>query len=243
MKEAEDIDIESVILDAELLIKYNMPDRGIAALENAVEAKPENIQLREKLYLLYKERNLTEKAAAQCMALGGLFVRTGELEQANRFLLEARELNPNSGATIKLQELRKVEQSRGKLPMARPDAGADSERSTLAGSLSDFSIFDVVQLLENNRLTGILALEREDIQGRIYFTEGQIVNATMTDASGMEAFKKIVGDASNGYFDFQKSRIGFAREIEALSNTSLILDLLREYDEEHRYDDLDEDEL
>lgn len=239
MSEAEELDVESVILDAELLVKYNMPERGIEALEQAVEQKPESIRLREKLRSLYRERNLTEQAAGQCVALAGLYVKTGDLEQANRCLLEARELNPSAGVTVRLQELKRMELARQRSHASQNSAS--SLRSTLAGSLADFSIFDVVQLLENNRLSGSLGIEREETAGRIYFTEGLIVNATLGEMSGMEAFKQLVQDASSGYFDFEKSQVGFAREIEASSNTSLILDLLREYDEEHRFDEMPEE--
>ncbi|HZS03346.1 MAG TPA: DUF4388 domain-containing protein [Blastocatellia bacterium] len=241
MKEAEELDIESVILDAELLVKYNMPERGISALEQAVEQKPESIRLREKLCLLYRERNLSEHAANQCMAMASLHIKTGDLEQANRCLLEARELNPKAGVTAHLQEVRRLETVRNR--NHAPASAESGQRAALAGSLSDFSIFDVVQLLENNRLTGILAVEKEENKGRIYFTEGLIVNASLGENSGMAAFKLLVQDASNGYFSFDKSQIGFAQEIQASSNTSLILDLLREYDEEHRFDSMSQEEF
>src|SRR5437867_11052479 len=102
MNETEELDIESVILDAELLIKYNMPERGIAALEQAVDHKPENVRLREKLRALYLERSLTDQAASQCLALSGLYVRAGNFEEANRCLLEARQLNPRVTVTLRL---------------------------------------------------------------------------------------------------------------------------------------------
>ncbi len=242
MKESDELDIESVILDTELLVKYGMPERGIAALEQAVEERPESLRLREKLVELYRERGLSELAANQCMALASLYVKASDLEQANRCLLEARELNPKAGVTIQLQEVKRLEQAR-----ARHHASAHAApttRPTLAGSLSDFSIFDMVQLLENNRLTGILTLEKdEENKGRIYFTEGLIVNAAHGESAGMEAFKQLVQNANNGYFDFEKSEVGFAQVIQSTSNTSLILDLLREYDEEHRFDNLSEDEF
>jgi tetratricopeptide (TPR) repeat protein len=239
MREVEELDVESVILDAELLAKYNMPERGIAALEQAVEQRPESIRLREKLCALYRERGMSELAARQCLALAGLYVKTSDLEEANRCLLEARELNPNAGITIRLQELKKLEMARQRQHAAQ--RGSVSVRATLAGSLSDFSIFDVVQLLENNRLTGVLEIEKDENTGRIYFTEGLIVNAVLGERTAMEAFKLLVQDANSGYFSFEKSQVGFERVIQASSNTSLILDLLREYDEEHRFDNLSEE--
>jgi hypothetical protein len=233
MKEAEEIDVESIILDVELLVKYNMADRGIDSLEHAVGLKSDSIRLREKLMSLYRERGSREQAAGQALALASLYVKTADLEQANRCLLEARELNPQVGVTARLQEVRRLEVARQRQQQASSSASAN--RSALAGSLNDFSIFDIVQLIENNRLTGILTVERDDEPGRIYFTDGLIVNAAYQEESGMKAFKRLVTENS-AYFEFDKSQVGFSREIEASSNTSLILDLLREYDEEHRFD-------
>jgi len=236
MKETEELDIESVILDAELLIKYNMPERGIAALEQAVDCKPENIRLREKLRALYLERSLTDQAASQCLALSGLYVRAGNFEEANRCLLDARQLNPRVTVTLRLQELKRMEQSRSRGPAQAK--GPATGHATLSGNLADVSIFDIVQILENNHLTGTLSVRKSEVAGKIYFTDGLIVNASLGEASGLEAFKRLVVDANGGFFVFEKSKVGFAQVIKASSNTSLILDLLREYDEERRFDSL-----
>jgi tetratricopeptide (TPR) repeat protein len=236
MKEIDPIDVESVILDAELLIKYQMPERGIAALEQALDRHPTNIRLREKLMELYVQNQMLDQAAGQCLALSGLYVRAGDFDEANRCLLEARQLNPRVAVTSRLQEIRRVQQSRQR--QAAPAAAQTQTRATLAGNLSDISIFDVVQMLETNRLTGTLAVTRHEFSGKIYLNEGLIVNATIGPTVGLAAFKQLIQEASTGYFTFDKSPVPFAREIETGNNTSLILDLLREYDEENRFDDL-----
>lgn len=236
MKEIDPIDVESVILDAELLIKYHMPDRGIAALEQSLDHHPTNIRLREKLLELYVQNQMLDQAAGQCLALSGLYVRAGNFEEANRCLLEARQLNPRVAVASRLQEIKRVQQSRQK--QSAPATGQTQNRSTLAGNLADISIFDVVQMLETNHLTGILAVTRNEFTGKIYLNEGLIVNATIGSTVGLEAFKQLIQEANSGYFNFDKSPVPFAREIETSNNTSLILDLLREYDEEHRFDDL-----
>jgi tetratricopeptide (TPR) repeat protein len=237
MMDTDELDVESVILDAELLIKYNMPERGIAALEQAVDKKPENIRLREKLRSLYLEHNQADQAASQCLALSGLYVRAGNFEEANRCLLEARQLNPRVTVTLRLQELKRMEQSRGRNAQSKA-SGAPATRATLSGSLADVSIFDIVQIIENNHLTGTLTVRKSGMAGKIYFTEGLIVNATQGEQSGPEPFRRLVQDASGGFFVFEKSQVAFAQVIKASSNTSLILDLLREYDEENRFDNL-----
>src|SRR5438093_4117293 len=171
--DTEELDVESVILDAELLIKYNMPERGIAALEQAVDCKPESIRLREKLRDFYLERSQTDLAASQCLALSGLYVRVGNFDEANRCLLEARQLNPRVTVTLRMQELKRMEQSRQRgtahLKAPAPTA-APQMRATLSGNLAEISIFDIVQILENNHLTGILLVRKSGVTGKIYFT-------------------------------------------------------------------------
>jgi hypothetical protein len=180
---------------------------------------------------------MLDQAAGQCLALSGLYVRAGNFEEANRCLLEARQLNPRVAVASRLNEIKRVQQARQR--QTAPAAGSQNQpRATLAGSLSDISIFDVVQLLETNHLTGALAVTRNDFNGKVYLNEGLIVNATVGATVGIDAFKKIIQEANSGYFTFDKSPVPFAREIETNNNTSLILDLLREYDEEHRFDDL-----
>lgn len=236
MKEIDPIDVESVILDAELLIKYHMPERGIAALEQALDRHPTNIRLREKLLEMYVHNQMLDQAAGQCLALSGLYVRAGNFDDANRCLLEARQLNPRVAVTSRLQEIKRVQQARQR--QAGPTGTQTQSRATLAGSLADISIFDVVQILETNHLTGTLAVSKNEFTGKIYLNEGLIVNATIGATIGLEAFKRLIQEANAGYFTFDKSPVAFAREIETSSNTSLILDLLREYDEEHRFDDM-----
>ena len=244
MKEADPIDVESVILDAELLIKYHLPERGIAALESSLDNHPTNIRLREKLLELYITQKMLDQAASQCIALSGLYVKDGNYEEANRCLIQARNFNPQAAVSSRLQELRRIQQEQHKLhaphiqvvTTAGPQAAA-APRATLSGSLAEISIFDVVQILENNKQTGILEITKDAFNGKVYFTEGEIVNSTIPDKSGSEAFRQLMEIAPGSYFSFDKSLVPFAREIQAANNTSLILDLLREYDEDHRSDD------
>ncbi len=239
MKKSDPIDVESVILDAELLIKYHLPERGIVALETALDRHPTNTQLRERLLELYIAQRKLDQAASQCIALSGLYVRAGNFEEANRCLMQARSLNPQASVSSKLQELRRMQQEQQRLntpPVQVITAPVPAQPSgppaTLAGNLAEVSIFDVVQVLENNHLTGILAITKEPLNGKVYFTDGEIVNATVEETAGVAAFKQLMQVASGSYFTFHKSPVPFAREINAQNNTSLILDLLREYDEE-----------
>ncbi len=241
MRKNDPIDVESVILDAELLIKYHLPDRGIVALEGALDRHPTNIRLREKLLELYISQKMLDQAANQCVALSGLYVRAGNFDDANRCLMQARSLNPEASVSSKLQELRRMQLAHQRLTAPQvqvittpaPQANQPSGPTpVLSGNLADLSIFDVVQVLENNHLTGSLVITKEQMSGKVYFTNGEIVNAVLVDDAGMQAFKLLVQMANGSQFAFHKSPVPFARQITAANNTSLILDLLREYDEE-----------
>jgi len=93
------------------------------------------------------------------------------------------------------------------------------------------SVFDAIQAIENSRLTGVLTLTNQMQSGRVLFNDGQIVGATCAKLSDCDAFRQLV-ELTAGFFDFQRSAHSFPVTIEAVSNTNLILDRLRQVDEE-----------
>jgi hypothetical protein len=88
------------------------------------------------------------------------------------------------------------------------------------------NIFDVIQIIENGRLTGALALKLPSIKGEIRFNEGQVVDACSASAAGIKALDSFLG-ASDGTFQFVRSSSEYPRIIEASSNSALLLDMLR----------------
>ncbi len=99
------------------------------------------------------------------------------------------------------------------------------------GSFTVISLFDVIQMIENSRLTGVLAIFLPSARGEVYFTEGEIVGAAAEGVSGEEALARLL-NAAEGTFEFRKSPAHFERTIDAPSNIGLLLDLLRVKDEE-----------
>ena len=93
------------------------------------------------------------------------------------------------------------------------------------------SVFDAIQAIENSRLTGVLTLTNNTQAGRVLFNDGQIVDAECGQLNDHEAFRQIV-EITGGVFDFRKSAQSFPVTIKAASNTNLILDSLRQVDEE-----------
>ena len=90
---------------------------------------------------------------------------------------------------------------------------------------------DAIQAIENSRLTGALVLGNNAQAGRVLFNDGQIVGAESGQLIAHDAFRQIV-EVTAGTFEFQKAAQSFPVTIESASNTKLILDSLRQVDEE-----------
>ncbi|MGI8898134.1 MAG: DUF4388 domain-containing protein [Pyrinomonadaceae bacterium] len=146
-------------------------------------------------------------------------------------MLEAKQLDPRINIAGGLEAIR-----RARRPDLSPAAATPTESAlgraypTLAGDLASVSVFDAVQVLENAKLTGELLLTGDSKTGRVFFNEGRIVDAESAGAKGEAGFRRIV-EITNGSFEFQKSVTTFPVTIEALSNTNLLLDTLRQLDE------------
>ena len=216
------VDVEGAIIDADLLVKYRLVNRAVDTLQQAISTVPRNIALREKLREILIDSNRMSEAAGQCMDLSTLYIANDKFELANERLLEAKRLDPRVSITARLNQLES-----GK-------TGGSGERSSsksITGDLSDISIFDIMQILEASRMSGILMLKSRERAGNVFFKDGQIVDAVFGQLVGLEAFSEIV-DFSEGFFEFEKSTATFQQRIQAMSNTTLILDILRQKDEE-----------
>jgi hypothetical protein len=225
-----DGEIETALLDAELFIKYKAPERAIVRLRSALERHPRSLQLRERLREVAAQKH-PEEAARQCLALASLYIEREELDMAQERLLEAKHLDSRISIASGLEAIRRARRPH----MQAFDATPQPARPvvTLAGDLSAISIFDIVQVLENSRLTGALSITNDQEAGRILFNEGRIVGAEAGKIEGAEAFRRIV-ELTGGAFEFERSAQEFPVTINSSSNTNLILDSLREIDEENR---------
>ena len=119
-------------------------------------------------------------------------------------------------------------------PVESPAAGA---QYMLTGNFAIVSLFDVIQIIENNHLTGALVIASTVAAGEIHFNDGRIVGAHLPGADGQEALIKFL-DVTEGSFTFHKSEIEYPRTIQASSNMGLMLDLLRIKDEEAAFSSL-----
>lgn len=224
--------VEAALLDADLFVKYRAPQRAVERLQEAIAHWPRSIVLREKLRETAFTHGLQDEAARQCLVLVNLYIGRENFEAAHERLLEAKHIDPRINIAPGLEAIRRARRpDLQAAPAPAPPPRAAPRPVTFAGDLSIISIFDAVQVLENSRLTGSLAVESPGRKGRVLFNEGRIVDAECGDARGADAFRLVV-EATSGSFDFTKSPDEFPVRIQALSNTNLILDTLRQLDEE-----------
>ncbi|MCC6742378.1 MAG: DUF4388 domain-containing protein [Acidobacteria bacterium] len=230
------IDVEGAIIDADLLVKYRLVNRAIETLQDAIKSAPRHIPLREKLREIYIDANRSSDAAQLCMDLSTLYIAADKLELANERLLEAKRLDPRVSITARLNQLES-----GKPSVSLP-AGRGGPAKSITGDLADISIFDIVQILENSKMSGVLTIRSGARSGSVYFNDGKVVDATFGQKIGLEGFGELI-EATDGQFEFEKTQTRYQARIDAGSNTSLILDVLRDKDETRHDAAVSADEL
>lgn len=227
-------DVETALLDVELFLKYRSHTRAIARLQEAIKSNPHAIKLRERLREVALANNQPEEAARQCLALTNLYIARDNFDAAQERLIEAKQTDPRLNIVPGLEAIRRAR--RPDLPPAAA-AAANPPRAaravTFAGDLSVVSIFDAVQVIENARLTGTLTLTGAQGGGHIQFNDGRIAAAESSGERDTDALRRLV-EMTGGEFDFERSTGSYPTTIQATSNTSLLLNALRELDEENK---------
>jgi len=222
-------EIEAALLDAELFMKYQAPERAIKRLKTALEMNGRSIKLRERLREICAANKQTEEAARHCLSLASIYIEREDFDTAHDRLLEAKQLDDRINIAKGLEAIRRARRPDLK-PTPAAEANFERKHFTLAGDLSAISVFDAIQVIENARLNGVLTLSGSDHEGQVKFNDGRIVDASCGGESGDLGFQRVV-EITNGTFEFQKSSEQFPTRIQALSNTNLILDTLRMLDE------------
>jgi hypothetical protein len=228
-----DESVEAAVLDADLFVKYQAPQRAVERLQDAIAHHPRSIVLREKLREVAVTHGMEDESARQCLALVQLYISRENFESAHERLIEAKHINPRLNIAPGLEAIRRARRPdlQQHAPAPAPPTPAERRKPiTFAGDLSTVTIFDAVQVLENSKLTGALAIESAERKGVVLFNDGRIVDAECGDAKGTLAFRLLV-EVTGGAFDFEKAANEFPVRIQALSNTNLILDTLRQMDE------------
>ena len=223
--------VEAALLDADLFVKYKAPQRAVERLQEAIAHWPRSIVLREKLREIAFSHGLQDEAARQCLVLVNLYIGRENFEAAHERLLEAKHIDPRLNIAPGLEAIRRARRPELHQHQTPPPPAQVRRNATFAGDLSIISIFDAVQVIENSRLTGALSIDSAGREGRVQFNEGRIVGAECGALTGLDAFRLLV-EATTGAFDFEKTDAEFPVTIQARSNTNLILDTLRQSDEE-----------
>ena len=227
-------DIEAALLDAELFLKYQASDKAIGRLQRAVTVNPRAIPLHEKLRELMMWSKRPVEAARHCLVLATLYIERENFDDARERLLEAKQLDPRISVAPGLEAIRRGRYPQMQASQVTYTAGPPLPAGLLSGQLGSISIFDIIQLLENGRLTGKLALSRGTTEGRIFFNDGDIVGADVSGIHGEHAFRLLI-QVVNGNFSFELSPEEFPITIIAPSNTNLLLETLRVLDEERSH--------
>jgi hypothetical protein len=222
-------EIEAALLDAELFIKYQAPERAIKRLRAALEMSGRSIKLRERLREICVSYKQNEEAARQCLTLASLYIEREDFDTAHERLIEAKQFDGRINIAGGLEAIRRARRPDLR-PVPAPEANFERRHFTLAGDLSTVSVFDAIQVIENARLNGVLTLSGEKHAGDVKFNDGRIVDAACGNSIGDPAFQQVV-EITSGTFEFQKTAEQFSVRIQAVSNTNLILDTLRMLDE------------
>ena len=230
MVPVSEITIESVLLDADLFLKYSSPEKAFELLRSSLERSPRSIPLREKMRdICVKQKNLNE-GARQCLALVSLYIAREDFDIAYDRLQEAKLLDPRISVAPGLEAIRRAR---------RPDFANDRDRSpqkirtdlTFAGNLAYVSIFDAVQVIESSKMTGLMVIKSDLHLGNVAFNEGKIVDAECNGHNGHAGFRDLI-EINSGTFEFSTSDHEFPVVIAVSSNTNFLLDVLTELDNE-----------
>ena len=225
-------DVEAALLDAELFLKYRSPRKAVERLLAAVKLKPHSVRLRESLREIAAAGGDPQEAARQCLALVKIYLEREDFDTAQERLIEARALDPRISVTRGLEAIRRARRP-DLAAAAQAGTAAPSRRGvTFAGELSVVGVFDAVQVVENARLTGALNITASDTEtARVLFNDGRIVGAEAAGQTAELGLRRVL-ELTGGEFDFERAPQPFPVTINAGSNTSLLLDTLRELDEE-----------
>ena len=181
-------EVDTALLDVELFLKYQAPERALKRLRTALDGNPRSIALRERMREICIVQKQKEEAARQCLALARLYVERDEFDDAYDRLLEAKQLDARINIAGGMEAIR-----RARRPDLRPEAAPAPTSPvgplvTLAGDLTAISVFDAIQVIENAKLTGTLLLTPDAASGKkagsIRFNEGRIVDAEAAEETG-----------------------------------------------------------
>ena len=140
-----------------------------------------------------------------------------------------RRLGPESIASHIRQFLRSHDEG------FQPTQMLQSSETALEGNLSHMDLPGIMQMLGHSRQTGALHVNAGETDGIVFFDCGDVIHAECGDFIGDDAVVYIVKNCNGveqGVYKFLPGDTAMTRTV-LRSATELMLDALREYDEEH----------
>ena len=98
-----------------------------------------------------------------------------------------------------------------------------------SGSLEDFGLSDVLQLIHIGRRTGVLTVDSEGRRAEIYFQDGEAVHAVLGDSEGEQVIYNVF-NWTKGNFNFEAKIVPTPKTI-TVGSQNLILEATRRIDE------------
>lgn len=74
------------------------------------------------------------------------------------------------------------------------------ERRGFSGNLSEMSLVDLLQALEVGEKTGVLRIHQNGREGRVYFREGQVIDAEVDDLEASKALHRLFTWSEGSFF-------------------------------------------
>lgn len=101
------------------------------------------------------------------------------------------------------------------------------------GNLDEFSLIDLIQMVEASNKDAILAVSFKDQLGQVFFRHGKVIKATLKNLDTMSALNKMVC-LYNGNFHVHFTRVDLADSIE-FTNQELLVELIQQIGEQEKY--------
>ncbi len=185
-------------------------------------------------------------AARVCRRVAESYVADGHARAVAGFLKQLPPLGPYAEATrAELEDLAAaalgVDSQESDIP--EPATRRPVEEVFLSGTLGRVGVYDVVQMVESNQLTGRLDITSRDCLAHIYFSKGRVVAARRGVERGYPAARRAL-TIKSGRFKVVTMDAAPPDEFHVPNNTSLLLDVLREIDESTQEDpEWDDDQI
>lgn len=114
------------------------------------------------------------------------------------------------------------------------------QEKNLSGTLEQIDIVSLLQMMEQNKKTGLLTVRSEDDKKEaiLYFQDGNVMDAVLGKVGGKEAFYELLR-WEQGEFEFEQTEINIKPRLPE-STQHLILEGLRVLDEEQNEDEQEE---